>query len=93
MGMSVDVIQLIKTVTAVDADEPQGGQNFSYSLAPEMANNPYFTLRDNQGTEKNLTRTSEQIPMIIVYQSSVIKKHRCTLLPSLASMGHYTQNY
>ncbi len=45
-----DVIQLIQTVTAVDPDEPLGGQHFYYSLAPEAANNPNFTLRDNQGT-------------------------------------------
>lgn len=42
-------MQLIQTVTAVDADEPRGGQHFFYSLAPEAANNPNFTLRDNQG--------------------------------------------
>uniref|UniRef100_A0A3Q3FRT2 Cadherin-20-like n=1 Tax=Labrus bergylta TaxID=56723 RepID=A0A3Q3FRT2_9LABR len=41
--------QLIQTVTAVDPDEPLGGQHFYYSLAPEAANNPNFTLRDNQG--------------------------------------------
>ncbi|XP_076014293.1 cadherin-20-like [Genypterus blacodes] len=40
--------QLIQTVTAVDPDEPPGGQHFHYSLAPEAANNPNFTLRDNQ---------------------------------------------
>eukprot|EP00066_Takifugu_rubripes_P004700 XP_003968220.1 PREDICTED: cadherin-20 [Takifugu rubripes] len=40
--------QLIQMVTAVDVDEPQGGQHFYYSLAPEAANNPNFTLRDNQ---------------------------------------------
>uniref|UniRef100_A0A667YF09 Cadherin-20 n=1 Tax=Myripristis murdjan TaxID=586833 RepID=A0A667YF09_9TELE len=40
--------QLIQTVTAVDPDEPLGGQHFYYSLAPEAANNPNFTLRDNQ---------------------------------------------
>ncbi|MBN3294807.1 CAD20 protein, partial [Amia calva] len=39
---------LIQTVTAVDLDEPLGGQHFYYSLAPEAANNPNFTLRDNQ---------------------------------------------
>lgn len=48
--MSADVVQLIQMVTAVDVDEPQGGQHFYYSLAPEAANNPNFTLRDNQGT-------------------------------------------
>ena len=42
-------VQLIQTVTAVDPDEPLGGQHFYYSLAPEAANNPNFTLRDNQG--------------------------------------------
>uniref|UniRef100_A0A672GWT7 Cadherin 20 n=1 Tax=Salarias fasciatus TaxID=181472 RepID=A0A672GWT7_SALFA len=40
---------VIQTVTAVDPDEPRGGQHFSYSLAPEAVNNPNFTLRDNQG--------------------------------------------
>ncbi|MGH0149118.1 UNVERIFIED_CONTAM: hypothetical protein FKN15_051109 [Acipenser sinensis] len=40
--------QLIQTVTAVDLDDPLGGQHFYYSLAPEAANNPNFTLRDNQ---------------------------------------------
>ncbi|XP_026883240.2 cadherin-20 [Electrophorus electricus] len=40
--------QLIQTVTAIDPDEPTGGQHFYYSLAPEAANNPNFTLRDNQ---------------------------------------------
>uniref|UniRef100_A0A8C4DG66 Cadherin-20 n=1 Tax=Dicentrarchus labrax TaxID=13489 RepID=A0A8C4DG66_DICLA len=40
--------QLIQTVTAVDPDEPLGGQHFYYSLAPEAASNPNFTLRDNQ---------------------------------------------
>lgn len=55
MDVSVDVVQLIQMVTAVDVDEPQGGHRFYYSLAPEAANNPNFTLRDNQGTEKNCT--------------------------------------
>ncbi|XP_028659661.2 cadherin-20-like [Erpetoichthys calabaricus] len=40
--------QLIQTVTAVDLDDPLAGQHFYYSLAPEAANNPNFTLRDNQ---------------------------------------------
>lgn len=49
LTLCVGVIQLIQTVTAVDPDEPMGGQHFYYSLAPEAANNPNFTLRDNQG--------------------------------------------
>lgn len=64
--MPVDVLQLIQMVMAVDVDEPQGGQHFSYSLAPEVANNPNFTLRDNQGT-----RRSSKIQILMV--SSVIK--------------------
>ena len=43
-------MQLIRTVTAVDPDDPTGGQRFYYSLAPEAANNPNFTL-DNLSEE------------------------------------------
>ncbi|XP_030408095.1 cadherin-20 [Gopherus evgoodei] len=51
--------QLIQTVSAVDQDDPQEGQHFYYSLAPEAANNPNFTLRDNQdNTAWILTRRS-----------------------------------
>ncbi|KAF6087545.1 cadherin 20 [Phyllostomus discolor] len=51
--------QLIQTVSAVDHDEPRSGQHFHYSLAPEAANNPNFTLRDNQdNTARVLTRRS-----------------------------------
>lgn len=52
------LFQLIQMVTGVDADEPQGGQHFSYSLALKVSNNPNFTLRDNQGTA---WRTSAKI--------------------------------
>ncbi|KAM7369644.1 hypothetical protein PAMP_010948 [Pampus punctatissimus] len=45
---SGSLMTLIQTVTALDSDEPLGGQHFYYSLAPEAANNPNFTLRDNQ---------------------------------------------
>uniref|UniRef100_A0A8C5SB58 Cadherin-20 n=1 Tax=Laticauda laticaudata TaxID=8630 RepID=A0A8C5SB58_LATLA len=44
----VHQMPLIQTVSAVDQDDPQEGQHFYYSLAPETANNPNFTLRDNQ---------------------------------------------
>ncbi|XP_031235433.1 cadherin-20 isoform X3 [Mastomys coucha] len=40
--------QLIQTVSAVDQDDPHNGQHFYYTLAPEAANNPNFTVRDNQ---------------------------------------------
>lgn len=46
-------VQLIQTVTAVDPDEPTGGQHFYYSLAPAGATNPNFTLRDNQGEKEH----------------------------------------
>ncbi|XP_023097824.1 cadherin-20 isoform X2 [Leopardus geoffroyi] len=51
--------QLIQTVSAVDLDDPHSGQHFYYSLAPEAANNPNFTIRDNQdNTARILTRRS-----------------------------------
>ncbi|XP_005998735.2 cadherin-20 isoform X1 [Latimeria chalumnae] len=51
--------QLIQTVSATDQDDPLEGQHFSYSLGPEAANNPNFTLRDNQdNTAWILTRRS-----------------------------------
>nr|XP_021527705.1 cadherin-20 isoform X2 [Aotus nancymaae] len=51
--------QLIQTVSAVDQDDPLNGQHFYYSLAPEAANNPNFTIRDNQdNTARILTRRS-----------------------------------
>ncbi|XP_009191099.2 cadherin-20 isoform X3 [Papio anubis] len=51
--------QLIQTVSAVDQDDPRNGQHFYYSLAPEAANNPNFTIRDNQdNTARILTRRS-----------------------------------
>ncbi|XP_053714688.1 cadherin-20-like isoform X1 [Synchiropus splendidus] len=40
--------QRVQTVAAEDLDEPQEGPRFHYSLAPEVVNNPNFTLRDNQ---------------------------------------------
>ncbi|XP_053427419.1 cadherin-20 isoform X2 [Nycticebus coucang] len=51
--------QLIQTVSAVDQDDPHNGQHFYYRLAPEAANNPNFTVRDNQdNTARILTRRS-----------------------------------
>uniref|UniRef100_A0A4W3J0K4 Cadherin-20 n=1 Tax=Callorhinchus milii TaxID=7868 RepID=A0A4W3J0K4_CALMI len=45
--------------SAVDKDNPQGGHHFYYGLAPEVANNPNFTVRDNQdNTAWILTRRS-----------------------------------
>ncbi|XP_072267937.1 cadherin-20 [Pyxicephalus adspersus] len=68
--------QLIQTVSAVDQDDPQEGQQISYSLPPEGANNPNFTLRDNQDntawilTRKSGFKQSEQsmyyIPIVVL---------------------------
>ncbi|NWI60483.1 CAD10 protein, partial [Calyptomena viridis] len=38
--------QLIQTISAVDKDDPLGGQKFFFSLA---AVNPNFTVQDNEG--------------------------------------------
>ncbi|XP_041747933.1 cadherin-22-like isoform X1 [Coregonus clupeaformis] len=38
--------QLIHTISVVDRDEPQSGQRFSFTLAPEATNNRHFSLWD-----------------------------------------------
>lgn len=40
------LLQLIQTISAVDKDDPLGGQKFFFSLA---AVNPNFTVQDNEG--------------------------------------------
>ncbi|XP_068115875.1 cadherin-8 [Hyperolius riggenbachi] len=39
--------QIIQTVSAIDKDDPRNGHYFFYSLLPEMANNPNFTIKNN----------------------------------------------
>ncbi|XP_012680244.2 cadherin-8 isoform X2 [Clupea harengus] len=39
--------QVIQTVSAVDKDDPIQGHYFEYRLAPEMLNNPNFTIKNN----------------------------------------------
>ncbi|KAM5157968.1 cadherin-20 [Mantella aurantiaca] len=68
--------QLIQTLSAIDQDDPQEGQHISYILPPEGANNPNFTLRDNQDntawilTRKSGFKQSEQstfyIPILVL---------------------------
>lgn len=41
--------QVIQTVSAVDKDEPPSGHRFYFTLAPSVAGNLNFTLRDNKG--------------------------------------------
>lgn len=41
--------QLIETVSATDKDEMAHRQHFHFSLAPEVANNHSFSLKDNRG--------------------------------------------
>ncbi|XP_010610441.1 cadherin-8 isoform X4 [Fukomys damarensis] len=40
--------QVIQTVSAMDKDEAKNGHYFLYSLLPEMANNPNFTIKKNE---------------------------------------------
>ncbi|MEE6499853.1 hypothetical protein FKM82_003612 [Ascaphus truei] len=40
--------QIIQTVSAIDKDDPRNGHFFFYSLLPEMANNPNFTIKNNE---------------------------------------------
>lgn len=44
-------LQLIQTISAVDKDDPLGGQKFFFSLA---AVNPNFTVQDNEGKLQNV---------------------------------------
>ncbi|KAG8563099.1 hypothetical protein GDO81_015933 [Engystomops pustulosus] len=39
--------QIIQTVSAIDKDDPRNGHFFYYSLLPDMANNPNFTIKNN----------------------------------------------
>ncbi|XP_050177744.1 cadherin-20 [Myiozetetes cayanensis] len=87
--------QLIQTVSAIDRDDPQEGQHFYYSLAPEAANNPNFTLRDNQdNTAWILTRRSgfrqhEQntfyLPILISDNGRPVLSSTCTLTVHVCS--------
>lgn len=49
MSVSLHVIQIIETVSAVDKDEMAHRQHFTFSLAPEVAHNHNFSLKDNRG--------------------------------------------
>ncbi|XP_006006530.1 cadherin-6 [Latimeria chalumnae] len=49
--------QLIQTISAFDKDDPPGGPQFSFSLAPEAAGHSNFTVQDNKdNTAGILTR-------------------------------------
>ncbi|KAK5897966.1 hypothetical protein CgunFtcFv8_015424 [Champsocephalus gunnari] len=90
--------QLVQTVTAVDPDEPLGGQRFYYSLAPEAANNPNFTLRDNQdNTAWILTRrggwshqdqTVFYLPIFISDGEQPVQSSTSTLTVRVCSCDH-----
>ncbi|XP_061095038.1 cadherin-20-like [Conger conger] len=87
--------QLIQTVTAVDPDEPLGGQHFYYSLAPEAANNPNFTLRDNQdnsawiltrrGGFSQLTQSVYYLPIFISDGEQPVQTSTSTLTVRVCS--------
>ncbi|KAM9774582.1 cadherin-20-like [Syngnathus typhle] len=90
--------QLIQAVTAVDPDEPPSGHHFSYALAPHAANNPNFTLRDNQdNTAWILTRRGgwsqrEQsifyLPIVVTDGEAPIKTSTSTLSVRVCACDH-----
>nr|XP_049605503.1 cadherin-20 [Syngnathus scovelli]XP_049605504.1 cadherin-20 [Syngnathus scovelli] len=90
--------QLIQAVTAVDPDEPPSGHHFSYAFAPHAANNPNFTLRDNQdNTAWILTRRGgwsqrEQsifyLPIVVTDGEAPIKTSTSTLSVRVCACDH-----
>uniref|UniRef100_A0A672YK31 Cadherin domain-containing protein n=1 Tax=Sphaeramia orbicularis TaxID=375764 RepID=A0A672YK31_9TELE len=46
--------QLIETVSAVDKDEMANRQHFTFSLAPEVAHNHNFSLKDNRDSTASI---------------------------------------
>uniref|UniRef100_A0A3P9K0X3 Cadherin-20 n=1 Tax=Oryzias latipes TaxID=8090 RepID=A0A3P9K0X3_ORYLA len=90
--------QLVETVTAVDPDEPPAGQHFHYSLAPEAANNPNFTLRDNQDntawilTRRNSWSQKDQtvfyLPIFISDDEQPVQTSTSTLTVRVCSCDH-----
>ncbi|KAG8521138.1 Cadherin-20 [Galemys pyrenaicus] len=65
--------QLIQTVSAVDQDDPRNGQHFYYSLAPEAANNPNFTVRDNQENNSLVGSCTFFFPLIFPLPFSIVE--------------------
>uniref|UniRef100_A0A672ID35 Cadherin domain-containing protein n=1 Tax=Salarias fasciatus TaxID=181472 RepID=A0A672ID35_SALFA len=47
-------VQLIETVSAVDKDEMAHRQHFTFSLAPEVAHNHNFSLKDNRDSTASI---------------------------------------
>ncbi|XP_059507860.1 cadherin-6-like isoform X2 [Stegostoma tigrinum] len=82
--------QLIQTVGAVDKDSPPSGSRFFFSLAPESANNPNFTVLDNEdNTAGILTRrggfrrqdmSTYLLPVLIADKEYPIQSSTNTLL-------------
>ncbi|KAJ8339991.1 hypothetical protein SKAU_G00346240 [Synaphobranchus kaupii] len=63
--------KLIETVSAVDKDEMAHRQHFRFSLAPEVANNHNFSLKDNRDstagiyvTRKGFSRMTQDIYLL-----------------------------
>uniref|UniRef100_A0A8C5G503 Cadherin-20 n=1 Tax=Gouania willdenowi TaxID=441366 RepID=A0A8C5G503_GOUWI len=79
--------QLIQTVTAEDADEPQAGHHFTYSLAPEATNNPNFTLRDNQGWSQS-EQSLYYLPIVISDGEQPVQSSTSTLTVRVCSCDH-----
>uniref|UniRef100_A0AAR2L199 Cadherin domain-containing protein n=1 Tax=Pygocentrus nattereri TaxID=42514 RepID=A0AAR2L199_PYGNA len=54
LGFSDQTFRIIKTVSAVDKDEMAHRQHFHFSLAPRVANNLNFSLKDNRDSTANV---------------------------------------
>ncbi|KAM9827030.1 cadherin-20-like [Neosynchiropus ocellatus] len=88
--------QRVQTVAAEDLDQPQEGPRFLYSLAPEVVNNPNFTLRDNRdNTAWVLTRRggwSQQVfylPIVISDVQPPAHTSTSTLTVRVCSCDHH----
>ncbi|OXB84616.1 UNVERIFIED_CONTAM: hypothetical protein H355_008092 [Colinus virginianus] len=84
--------QLIQTVSAIDRDDPQEGQHFYYSLAPEAANNPNFTLRDNQGLVVRLQASWITRVEIAFIQKEMLKDNTAWILTRRSGFRQHEQN-
>ncbi|XP_030068460.1 LOW QUALITY PROTEIN: cadherin-19 [Microcaecilia unicolor] len=81
---------LIKTISAVDKDNPVEGHHFYFTLAPEDINNSNFTIRDNQdNTASVLTRRNgfSQEEQTVFYLQILIADNGT---PSLSSTNTLT---
>ncbi|KAM6953399.1 cadherin-7 [Aplochiton taeniatus] len=87
--------ELIQQISAVDADEPEEGHVFYYSMVPERHINPNFTIRDNQDNTAGILarrssftrkdRTQYQLPVVVTDSGSPALSSTSTLTISVCS--------